>query len=166
MKQAIIVALLAMFAACQPNIPADQPVAKVNTPPDTITTIELSTPVENDSIVIVLYPNKLVVRSTELTTAYSTEPFNTNISVNEQWGIERLTVNGTTLLNQQGSNHTYVYGEDPNTLIVQKGNTLSTIIADHARMGYDISLKELKKCNPFLSQRGLQTGDFLYLKCN
>lgn len=139
--------------------------AKQSTPlvVDTVPTIELSA--NTDSVVLVIGNGYVRLLSKQLTTYYTIDAENVRLTVNEVGGIENLIVNNSVLLSRSQSNHTYLYGEDVNTLIVQPGNTISSIVQDHRSMGYNVSTKSIYQCNPFLKSRQLRVGDLIRIEC-
>ena len=146
MKELIFsIPMALIFGMCEPKIPVQYPTAK------TVQVDTIKKSVISDSIVIVIYPEHIKVRSKDLTSDYTVEAGSIKLDVNPQFGLEGLSVNNVALLKMEHTvNHVYQY-LDESTIIVQPNNTLTSIVQDHRKMGFNVTMKSIHECNPFLT---------------
>lgn len=118
---------------------------------------------EFDSLEVVIFPDKVKVSHPKLSTEYDVNPSYIVIKMGENNIPEYIRVNNIDLLDDRSYETNYYYLED-NTLVVQRGQTLLGIIRDHPEL--ELTITKLKRCNPYLYRRGLQTNDYLNLTCD
>lgn len=169
MKNLLIVcSLFVVFISCKPSI-QPQEVSQTSWADttayeeigDSIPTFEVNS--STTPIVITIENGQIAVKSDNVNTIYNVEVNRVFIKRSEAGLVEYIQVNDDILFkeNVKGSvNHIYRYREN-NQIEILAGNTILGIIGDHK-----ISKKQLYRCNPFLTRRGLQIGDVINLDCN
>lgn len=161
----LLFTVASILCSCgEPNISGVKKAAPIQEDTLSAPTIEVSKNIVSP-ISIIISDSTVEVESFGLKTIYNTDVTTLTVTRDEQGNIQQLKVNGVTLFEPKNVvNHNYTYLED-NVLIVRPGNTISQIVEDHRKAGFDISRKSLFKCNPGLETKGLQVGQYLQLTC-
>lgn len=147
--------------------PVKQVVAVGTSKTDTIETISLIDLPDYDTINIAITSSGIVVNSNTINTDYTESIKTLSLKLNDYNQPTYIKVNDAVLLAAKDRYELHYTYMDDNTIIVQKDNTISEIINDHKKMGYDITYKSLMACNPYLNKKGraIQPGDIIKLVC-
>lgn len=169
-KSLLILVLFTVFSCSPPMEKETKPIKQIavdTTKTDTIETISLIDLPDYDTINIVITSGGILVNSNTINTDYTESIKTLSLKLNDYNQPIYIKVNDAVLLAAKDRYELHYTYMDDNTIIVQKDNTISEIINDHKKMGYDITHKSLMACNPYLNKKGrvIQPGDIIKLVC-